>query len=665
MTLPANYLKDLRTNRPARPTGSRPYPGKAAASTPDIQDSLPPRAASAFAMYRQPDSPPEDHPRSGSALSHRRKSSYASENGPTGRPLAQEPRSVSIRKHVFPSEISSRAVAVSPVPSYRESRHRHQEKEEARSLRDALQGLDIQDEVRLHQAAQDEATDLVWMHQNPGQHLKTPYAPYRNPDASRRSQSPVRDHSIHRQSYKNSASNNFRHSMGSTGSSSGPSSPEFADNHDPSARRRSSLTGNLKKNLKVNFALPAEEIETSTVKDNSASRKVSGDSSKGIFRNPDDHIYEEPVDTAKEVVEPIPNFSRSDSSALRNKPRNSLPSFPRATKPLPWLRDRNTNGSVRDKISRFDIHKDLPTQSRDPGYTRNESTPPPPPAEDEGIPMKDGKEIRSDDIRAATSKRLSDRSEKLPMPSAVSDRIGRPIVSFDRTWKPSDQPKPVRQNTVNRSSASPAPAPAPPAPSIEVSQPEASSIPVINVPDIKEPTISEMSEPTRPGGKPSKPASQPAAANNRQAPPRRPAQDSPDRWYSSYSRSGVPTARCESCSHKISGKIVTAGGCRFHPECFICFHCQTPLECVAFYEEPEASRNERLADAPSDEDRVPRFYCHLDFHELFSPRCKSCKTPIEGEVVVACGAEWHVGHFFCAECGDVCMSPASIQGPRY
>jgi hypothetical protein len=21
---------------------------------------------------------------------------------------------------------------------------------------------------------------------------------------------------------------------------------------------------------------------------------------------------------------------------------------------------------------------------------------------------------------------------------------------------------------------------------------------------------------------------------------------------------------------------------------------------------------------------------------------------------VACGAEWHVGHFFCAECGDVC-----------
>jgi len=55
-------------------------------------------------------------------------------------------------------------------------------------------------------------------------------------------------------------------------------------------------------------------------------------------------------------------------------------------------------------------------------------------------------------------------------------------------------------------------------------------------------------------------------------------------------------------------------------------------------------------------DDAKRFYCHLDYHEKFSPRCKSCKTPIEGEVIVALGAEWHVGHFFCAECGDVSIS---------
>ncbi|RPA81655.1 hypothetical protein BJ508DRAFT_306271 [Ascobolus immersus RN42] len=71
------------------------------------------------------------------------------------------------------------------------------------------------------------------------------------------------------------------------------------------------------------------------------------------------------------------------------------------------------------------------------------------------------------------------------------------------------------------------------------------------------------------------------------------------------------------------------------------------LEHVGFYPEPDSEREKRPV-----EERDVRFFCHLDFHELFSPRCRSCKTPIEGEVVVACGGSWHVGHFFCAECGD-------------
>lgn len=562
---------------------------------------------------------------------------------------------MSVRKNVFPSQVFSRPVAASPVPSYRESRQRHREKEEARSLRDALQEMDIEDDVRIHHAAQDEATELVWMHQNPGQQFKNPYAPYRNPDTKR-------DGSIRSQSQKSSGSSNkFRHSIASTGSSSGPSSPEFADSHDSKERRRSSLAGNLKKNLKVNFALPGEETPQTNVDAGPKHRTVSADSSKGVFRNPDDHIYEEPNDPVKETAEAKPDFSRSDSSALQNKPRNALP---RATKPLPWLRDRKSNGSVRDKISQFDIHKNPPSQSRNPSYIRNAPAPSPPPTQKQPpVPMRDGKEIRSDDIRAATSKRLGDRSEKLPMPSAVSDRFGRPIVSFDPKWQPSDQPKPIRQNPAGRDSASPAPAPAPApaplvpsieiaAPSIEVSEPQPPPIPVINVPDIKEPTISEFSEPAQQQSKSARPL--PSANGHRQAPPRRQAQDPQSRSHTPYTRPGVPTASCESCSTGISGKIVTAGGCRFHPECFTCFHCQTPLECVAFYEEPEASRAERLANAPEEDNGVPRFYCHLDFHEMFSPRCKSCKTPIEGEVVVACGAEWHVGHFFCAECGDVC-----------
>jgi hypothetical protein len=53
-----------------------------------------------------------------------------------------------------------------------------------------------------------------------------------------------------------------------------------------------------------------------------------------------------------------------------------------------------------------------------------------------------------------------------------------------------------------------------------------------------------------------------------------------------------------------------------------------------------------------DGDDKLRFYCHLDWHELYAPRCKHCTTPIIGEHAVALGEHWHYGHFFCAECGD-------------
>ncbi|CAI7630658.1 unnamed protein product [Penicillium bialowiezense] len=636
----ATYLKDLRANRPARPTGSRPYPGRAAtsttASTNNVPANLPPRASSAFSMHRPVEDEIEDSPRSGSAMSHRRATSQMSETA-MGRPLAQEPRTHSIRKNVFPAQIQSRTIPIpsSPSPSYQEDGQRRHEKEEARSLRDALQKMDLQDDVGLHQAAQDEATELVWMHQNPGKQFKNPYAPYQNPDVDSRCESPARS-----DSRGNDSSHRFSQSVGSIGSSDSHPSPD-------SLRKRSSLAGPTKKNLKVNFKLPDEEPPVEPVAPRQ--RTVSSDSSKGVFRNPNDHIYEEPIDAKKE--QEAPDFTRSDSSALRNKPRNA---FGRNPKPLPWLRDRGTNSvPVADRISKFELHKNPPTQSRNAGYTRNESTPTPPPEEpkEKPVPLRDGREIRSDDIRAATSKRRGDRSEKLPMPSAVSDRMGRPIVSFDQTWKPAEAPKTERPTMPIIEIAAPSIEVS--APSIEVSEPP--PIPVINVPDIKVPTISEIHAPSEHKHQSPRPMPQPPRTSpTKQGFPRQPGTESQNRWYSTpYSRSGAPTASCELCSLSISGKIVTAGGCRFHPECFTCSQCSTALECVAFYQEPQSNRDERLATEGDDhEARVPRFYCHLDFHEMFSPRCKSCKTPIEGEVVVACGAEWHVGHFFCAECGD-------------
>ncbi|KAL2865487.1 LIM domain protein [Aspergillus lucknowensis] len=646
----ASYLKDLRTNRPTRPGGSRPLPTRPDSASKN-RDDLPPRATSAMSAYGHSratsaaPTPEAERPRAASSLSNHRpvsfRSSFGSSYGSSaGRPLVQEPRLVPLRKNVSPSRAFSRIPSGSTA--YRESLERRREKEEAKSLRDALQEMDIQDEIRIHGDAQDEATELVWMHQNPGIPFKNPHAPYRNPDMDEQKRvaeeqnKPQQERVEFRSSWRNS--NRFSFKGRTTGNNSGADHASFGD-ESPMPKN----SGIPKKNLKVNFALPREAEKTDGDYELGLVG-ASNDPSKGIFRNPKDQIYEEPHDYDRNDDDERHKFSMSDSSALRTKTRNALP---QGSRPLP-----SRFGSIPfvDKLSRFELHKHPPTQSRKPDYKTN--TLPSPPTADasqensEPIRAKDGLEIRSDDIRAATSKKRSDRSSKLPMPTAVSDRTGRPIVSFDPSWKPTETKSPAKRELpeiqVSQS--------APPPPAIEVSEPP--SVPVINLPDEKEPTIAEMDHPSQNRKQNPQPPSS-TKDRRRSSSGLRRFMPSQDRWMSTYSRAGVPTATCESCSLPIAGRVVTAAGSRFHTECFTCHHCQTPLECVAFYQEPDAKRNERLADPSVDEEaHAPRFYCHLDFHELFSPRCKSCKTPVEGEVVVACGAEWHVGHFFCAECGD-------------
>ena len=185
------------------------------------------------------------------------------------------------------------------------------------------------------------------------------------------------------------------------------------------------------------------------------------------------------------------------------------------------------------------------------------------------------------------------------------------------------------------------------------------SVPMINVPGI---SISVDDTSFSPASKDTAPAWQPVAGQTRRPLPNPRSNPSPIRKSpSTYSTSGRPNASCTTCAHPISGRIVSALGSRFHPECFRCYHCYEKLEHVGFFPEPEknkALRAEAAGVMVGDVDR--RFFCHLDFHELFSPRCKNCQTPIEGEVVVACGETWHVGHFFCAECGDVSIDISSL-----
>ncbi|KAL5523134.1 hypothetical protein ACEPAF_1401 [Sanghuangporus sanghuang] len=109
---------------------------------------------------------------------------------------------------------------------------------------------------------------------------------------------------------------------------------------------------------------------------------------------------------------------------------------------------------------------------------------------------------------------------------------------------------------------------------------------------------------------------------------------------------------CGGCGRGIFGRIVSAMGLRWHPQCFKCCQCGEQLEHVSSYEH----------------DGKP--YCHLDYHELFAPQCYSCKTPIIDERFItlddpALGKRtYHEQHFFCAECGDPFLAPSSAESSK-
>ncbi|XP_041836510.1 paxillin-like [Melanotaenia boesemani] len=90
---------------------------------------------------------------------------------------------------------------------------------------------------------------------------------------------------------------------------------------------------------------------------------------------------------------------------------------------------------------------------------------------------------------------------------------------------------------------------------------------------------------------------------------------------------------CGACKKPIAGQVVTAMGRTWHPEHFVCTHCQEEIGSRSFFE------------------RDGQPYCEKDYHGLFSPRCHYCNGPILDKVVTALNKTWHPEHFFCAQCG--------------
>ncbi|XP_063051948.1 mucin-5AC-like [Engraulis encrasicolus] len=96
----------------------------------------------------------------------------------------------------------------------------------------------------------------------------------------------------------------------------------------------------------------------------------------------------------------------------------------------------------------------------------------------------------------------------------------------------------------------------------------------------------------------------------------------------------VAKGTCGACCKPIIGQLVTAMGRTWHPEHFVCTHCQEEIGSRNFFER----------------DGLP--YCERDYHHLFSPRCHYCNGPILDKVVTAMDQTWHPEHFFCGHCGS-------------
>jgi hypothetical protein len=529
---------------------------------------------------------------------------------------------------------------VVPSSTYIERGQRWMEKEEAYSLRHALHDMDLKDrdeatgedesaeDSKLYEAALQEAAELVWQYEHGGLPPANAPGPYRyRPHLRQNSYAHARTASAGKYGEEIQVSGLARNcsrsvSGSSTGSDRSVSSAHFAV---PKGSRKSSMKRNISGEVEPPFSA--------------------------------DQIWEEPETSSIRNTPAVPAGPREPSSrsALEHKGRNPLNRVRFSTGP-----DDN-RGTAPKVVSSIEIHRNPPSRTRDPQYVTNTQSNQNPghaghAESEDDVLRKHGVEIRGDDIRQATSMRLFDRSGKLPTPSAVSDNPSRPIVSFDKNWTPAEENSDGKADGP-RDGTRPA-VPTINVPSISVSDCEsAADIPVIVTPD----------DAANPGSNGARPLPQPSSASRVAGRQRtRPRPTLPPRGTTPRG-----SALCHECGTSIQGRFIALSGSseKFHPGCFSCYACGTSLEALEISPEPDSFRNERLdriqrraigevldetagKTMAEDGDERLRFYCHLDWHELFAPRCKHCQTPILGEHIVALGEHWHYGHFFCAECGD-------------
>ncbi|KAI0424178.1 hypothetical protein F5Y09DRAFT_325163 [Xylaria sp. FL1042] len=722
-------LRENRVNRPgtlSRPGGARPLP-PSTRSRPGTTEQLTTAGRSSIAGDSIRSELSNNHQRAGPDAARPRGSRPSVAGSVTSRYSV----ATASGKDYFPDKPAAaplRPSEVVPSATYIERGQRWMEKEEAFSLHQAMDAIDIKDEQedeqeqddekRLYNAALNEAAELVYRHEH-GIKPREPDAPYRyKPHMRKNSYAHARTASVGRYGGDIGATGLARDSVRSFSGSSSGSDRDSSPGSDRGSmdQQRNIRMGSANQKPRVSTGRGARVSSGSSHRRSSIRRNISGEIEKPFSG---DQIWEEPEGVTAERISKrqpqLPDHSQPLGVKTRN-PSNKVQFAPGSSHDP----DSSTISTPIKPLSRTEIHKNPPSQSRNPNYTRNEPSESPHPSQD--MPRKNGVEIRSDDIRQATSMRLKDRSPKLPTPSAVSDSPGRPIVSFDKNWKAPEEaaadPKPDESRRIPFGIAKERPGPQgpqppiptilctpdipttpssnarsprhpTPIPSIHVDSDDGPSVPVIAISDDHGPQVPTIvlpdgddscSDPASsipfivtPDDTPSKPSARPLPEPKSTSHSRSPASSGRPRghWSPAPGASRRATATCHECSNPIEGRFValSGGSERFHPQCFRCYTCGTSLEALEISPEPDHFYSERLdrirrraageilEETPGqtmaeDGDERLRFFCHLDWHELFAPQCKHCKTPILGEHIIALGEHWHYGHFFCAECGD-------------
>ncbi|NXC48940.1 ZYX protein, partial [Penelope pileata] len=105
--------------------------------------------------------------------------------------------------------------------------------------------------------------------------------------------------------------------------------------------------------------------------------------------------------------------------------------------------------------------------------------------------------------------------------------------------------------------------------------------------------------------------------------------------------------KCSVCKQTITDRMLKATGNSYHPQCFTCVMCHTPLEGASFIV-----------------DQTNQPHCVDDYHRKYAPRCSVCSEPIMPEPgkdetvrVVALEKNFHMKCYKCEDCGK----PLSIE----